>query len=90
MKIQNVVMAGSLESNDVLVTLRPTDNDKLFINLESIVQKQFANRIKKIIDDMLNEFNVESGDIHVQDRGALDCTLRARLETALSRAEEGR
>jgi len=86
-KVSKVVMAGSLESNDVLITLGPAEKGKRELVIESIVEKQFADRIRKVIMEVLEEFAVENAYIHVQDRGALDCTLKARMETAISRAK---
>jgi citrate lyase acyl carrier protein len=37
---------------------------------------------------MLEEFNIEEGNIKIQDMGALDCTIKARIETAILRLKE--
>ena len=42
MKIQGTAIAGTLESNDVLITLSPASNNKVEIDLSSIVKKQFG------------------------------------------------
>lgn len=88
MQITKAAMAGSLESNDVLITLRPWHEEEIELQIESIVKQQFSDRIEQVIRQVLEEFNVTSAHVQVQDRGALDCTLRARMETALTRAEE--
>jgi citrate lyase subunit gamma (acyl carrier protein) len=38
---------------------------------------------------MLDKFGVSDVHVILKDRGALDCTIRARLETALRRAAAG-
>jgi len=88
MKIEKMVMAGSLESNDLLVTLSPSEDNTLNLTIESIVKKQFGKRIKSIAKEMLKEFNVQKGNIRIQDMGALDCTIKARIETAILRIKE--
>ena len=83
------VVAGSLESSDVLVSLAPSKNGELDLQIESIVIKQFGRRIHGVAEEMLRQQSVQSGMIRIQDRGALECTLRARLETALARVQLG-
>lgn len=79
--------AGTLESSDTIVTAEPGD-DQLDIYIESIVLDQFGEEIKKTVIEVCNEFKVSSGKISVKDRGALECTIKARVETALFRAGE--
>ena len=86
MKIDKVAKAGSLESNDILVMVMPSGNKGIELELESIVMKQFGNQIRKVILDKLNEMGVENITVNAQDRGALDYTIRARVETAVKRA----
>ena len=84
MKILKVACAGTLESSDTYVELEPCD--ELDITIESVVEKQFGDRIEQAVKDVLAEHGVERAKIHVIDRGALDCTIRARVETAVLRA----
>jgi citrate lyase subunit gamma (acyl carrier protein) len=87
MKIIKPVLAGSLESNDVLITLRPSPRDVLELEIESIVSEQYSDRIREVVEEVLGTYGVESGLVIVQDRGALDFTLRARMKTAVLRAK---
>ena len=84
MKILKVACAGTLESSDTYVELEPCD--ELEITVESVVEKQFGDRIKQAVEDVLAECGVERARVRVIDRGALDCTIRARVETAVLRA----
>lgn len=88
MKVERTVIAGSLESNDVLITLRPSEEKEVKIVIESIVKKQFLGRIENAVKEVLDKFDVENACIYVQDKGALDCTLKARMETAVLRSKE--
>ena len=85
MKIGKRVTAGSLESSDVMVTLEPADSSELELMVDSIVEKQFGRRIREVASEMLEKSGLSSGIVRIQDRGALECTLRARIETAIER-----
>ncbi|MBU3196801.1 citrate lyase acyl carrier protein [Clostridium algidicarnis] len=88
MKISKVAKAGTLESNDVFIMVSPNEEDAVDIKLESIVMKQFGDQILKVIEETLKSLEVESVSLKVQDRGALDYTIKARVETAIKRAIE--
>lgn len=86
MEIIKPAKAGTLESNDILIMVYPNEEGKIEINLESIVKKQFGEVILQVIEDKLKEMSVESITIKAQDKGALDYTIAARVETAIMRA----
>jgi len=87
MKINKVAKAGTLESNDIQITLVPDDTVGVEIELESIVMKQFGDQIHKVLEEKAKELNLEGVRIQAQDKGALDYTIKARLETAVMRAQ---
>lgn len=86
MKITKVAKAGTLESNDILIMVMPNDSGKVELELESIVMLQFGDVIRQVILHKVEEMGVESITIKAQDKGALDYTIGARLETAIRRA----
>ncbi|MEW6549509.1 MAG: citrate lyase acyl carrier protein [Spirochaetota bacterium] len=86
MKANKTAAAGSLESSDALVTIRPSDGPEVEISVDSIVMKQFGRRIKSVAEEVVAASGLSGALVKVQDRGALECTLRARLETAIGRA----
>ncbi len=86
MKIVKTGMAGTLESSDVMITVRDNNGKGIEIHLQSIVEKQFGNQIRKVVQNFLERFSVEEGLIQINDRGALDCTIEARLAAAVYRA----
>ena len=86
MKITKVVKAGTLESNDILVMVMPNDNNTVELELESIVMLQFGDVIREVILEKVKEMDIESVIIKAQDKGALDYTIGARVETAIKRA----
>lgn len=87
MKVKKIAKAGTFESNDILIMVMPNEENKIEIELESIVLKQFGKAIRKTILDKLKELEVESVTVKAQDKGALDYIIRARIETAIKRAQ---
>ena len=85
-KIIQRATAGTLESSDVLVTLEPAQ-DGLDIELDSVVQNQFGDTILETVQEVLKELDVQDAKISIVDRGALDCVIRARVETAVLRGK---
>ena len=86
MEIIKSASAGTLESSDAYVEIEPTDNE-ITIALESVVEKQFGNKIRDAVKDVLAQNGVDSASVRVIDRGALECVIRARVETAIIRAK---
>ncbi len=78
--------AGTLESSDVYVELEPNEGG-IVIELESVVKRQFGESILKSAEEVLSEQGVTSAKLIITDRGALDCVIRARVETAIARAK---
>lgn len=85
MKIQNS-FAGTLESGDILVEISPSSKEGLTINLDSTVAYQFGEQIKSVIENTLRELGVDNAVVDATDKGALDCTIRARVTAAAVRA----
>lgn len=88
MKISSTAQAGALESNDVLVTVVPNQEGGVQVQLETkgVILKQFGKQIEQVVRDKAAEMGVEDVTIKVQDKGALNYTIRARVQTALERA----
>ena len=62
--------------------------DRLEIDVESTVKKQFEHLIRARIAAVLEKCAVTRARVRVSDRGALDYAIEARVETALRRAAE--
>lgn len=84
MDIIKTAKAGTFESNDIYIIIAPNQGVKL--EIESPVMAQFGDRIREVIEETLKINNVKNVYIKAQDKGALDFTIRARVETALKRA----
>ena len=86
MQIEKNAVAGTLESSDVFVTLEPRD-EGLEIEIDSVVKNQFGDAILRTVEDVLAELDVQNAKLSIVDRGALDCVIRARVETAVMRGK---
>ena len=84
MVIEKSAMAGTLESSDAQVTVEPGDG--LEINISSSVLNQYGRQIKATVLETLERLDVRDGKVTVVDKGALDCTLKARVECAVFRS----
>ena len=76
--------AGTMESSDVYVEIEPREKG-VEIRLESVVKGQFGDQIQTVVKEVLEQCGVENALVSVMDRGALDCVIRARVETAVKR-----
>jgi citrate lyase subunit gamma (acyl carrier protein) len=85
-EITKPAKAGTMESNDIYVMIQPNDNNGIELELDSIVMKQFGKQIEKVIREVLSELEVKNIKLTAKDRGALDYTIKARIETAVKRA----
>ncbi len=79
-------VCGSLESNDCLITVE--ESDKLEIIIESIVYDFFAEQIEDVIKNTLIEQGIAQIKVFCNDKGALDYTIKSRLEVAIKRMRE--
>jgi len=88
MKIIKQAIAGTLESSDLQVKVSPSPDDTLEIILSSEVIKQFGQQIRRVVDETLSKLQLTAGIIIIEDKGALDCAIRARLQTAVLRGAQ--
>lgn len=81
-------MAGTMESSDIHVIIEPKASDGVEVDLESIVIEQFGDQILSVIEASLRELGVDGVKVTAIDRGALDCTIKARVKAAAIRGLE--
>ncbi len=84
MKIEKSAMAGTLESSDAQVTVEPAEG--LELSIQSSVLNQYGRQIKATVLETLERLDVKDARVTVVDKGALDCTLKARVECAVFRS----
>ena len=89
MNIVREAYAGTLESSDLTVRIAPgTGGVEIFVT--SIVATQFGAAIKAEIANTLAQLGVASCIVTADDKGALDCVIRARVQAAVARAADGK
>ena len=77
-------LAGTLESGDIMITIGPGEG--LEVELQSSVEAQFGRQIRELIKETLEGLGVKDAHVQAVDKGALDCTIRARVTAAAVRA----
>ena len=87
MQIEKNAMAGTLESSDALVTVEPGEGG-VELELSSSVMNQYGRQIRATVLETLDRLGVTGGRVTVVDKGALDCTLKARVEAAVFRSAD--
>lgn len=85
MLIEKSAVAGTLESSDAQITVEPSA-DGIQLEITSSVMNQYGRQIKATVLDTLERLDVQNAHVTVVDKGALDCTLKARVECAVFRA----
>ena len=78
MDIVRPAIAGILESSDCQVNVD--------FSMESSVINQYGNQIRKVALETLKNLGVSDVKLTIVDKGALDCTIKARIEAAVYRS----
>ena len=86
MELKKTGMAGTVESGDILVELEQIGASGVQIELDSTVMGLYGRQIRQVIADTVAECGVDGVKVTASDKGALDCTIRARVKTAILRA----
>ena len=86
MEIRCRASAGTLESSDAYVEIEPGCGE-VDVQIQSVVAAQFGAQIERTVREVLEECGVDDVSIRVVDRGALECVLRALVETAILRGK---
>ena len=84
MIILKSAVAGTLESSDAMVTVEPGEG--LTLELSSSVMNQYGRQIRATVLETLDRLEVRDAVVTVVDKGALECTLKARVECAVFRS----
>ena len=86
MEIKQVAAAGTLESSDCMIVIKPAEEEGIHIELESIVKTTFGEQIVESVKDVIQGFGISSCAVEINDKGAIDCVIRARAKAAVCRA----
>ena len=78
--------AGTVESSDIYVEIEPLEaGSGIQLAVSSVVYAQFGEEIERVIKETLADLGAADVRVTASDRGAVDCTIRARVETAVCR-----
>ncbi len=79
-------IAGNEKSDDVLVKVQLDEVEGIAIDIKSKIKKIFGRHMEIAVREALSELNVENAKVEVEDFGALDFVIKARVKTAVKRA----
>jgi len=87
MKILQKSQVGTFESSDILILIEPVEeNTGRKIEIQSSVMFQYGENLKMLINSELDKFEIKDIHMIINDKGALEPTIKARLETAIKRS----
>lgn len=86
MELIKAGMAGTLESGDILIEIEKNENNGRLLFIKSPVEDLYGKKIRQVIAEVLDSYSVDNVTVKATDKGALDCTIRARMISALHRA----
>ena len=87
MEIKETASAGTIDKCDCLVTVSKGDGD-IEINLSSKVLYQYGDSIKNTILQTLKKLHINDVTVDVEDMGAFEYVIVARLEAAIYRSQK--
>lgn len=85
-EIQNPAVAGTLESSDLQIMIDKNVGQGIEIDLQSSVEFQYGKQIRSVIEATLKNMGIVDAKVSVVDKGALDCTIKARTIAVVHRA----
>jgi citrate lyase subunit gamma (acyl carrier protein) len=89
MKPKIAAQSGTFESSDVIFLIEPLpENSGRKLEISSTVMQQFGENFKRIVTEMLDQYDITDIHLIAKDKGALEPTIKARLETAILRSLE--
>lgn len=74
---------GKGVKSDCYVEFEPLESGGIHIELNSKVEAYYGNSIRKLATEILDFFEIKNGRLLIEDTGALDFVLAARIEAAL-------
>ena len=87
MEIKETASAGTIEKCDCLVTVSKGEGE-IKINLSSKVLYQYGDSIRNTILQTLKKLDVNDVTVDVEDMGAFEYVIVARLEAAIYRSQK--
>ncbi len=88
MELVKTGVAGTFESGDITIEIDKRESGGITIDLDSTVANQFGAQIQSVIEQAARDCGVLNAHVRAIDKGALDCTVRARVTAAIYRGAE--
>lgn len=88
LEIKKQAIAGTVESSDCQILIDQNPGKGIEIQLNSSVAKQYGKRIVQVVEETLKNLEIQDAKVLIEDKGALDCTIKARTIAAVHRAAE--
>jgi citrate lyase subunit gamma (acyl carrier protein) len=86
-RIRRQAQAGFNDKSDILVRIGPADpGSGIQLEMTSKVMSMFGKQIKTSVLEVLESYDLTDAMVLIQDQGALDYAIRARVQTAVERA----
>lgn len=74
---------GPKVRGDCFVTFDPKQNKRIEIRVDSKVSALFGEDIRLLAERVLHSFGIEQGQVHIEDSGAFDFVIAARIEACV-------
>lgn len=88
MKFKKAASAGTMDSCDISIRIEAGEAPGNLVTLSSVVERQYGEHIRRKIHQLLDSYALTGVAVNAVDRGALDCTIEARVICAIHRACE--
>ncbi len=82
-KIAQAGNKGEGVRSDCFVTMELTSSGGIVLDLKSKVKALYGDRIEALVMDILNFYQVKNAKIQIEDTGALDFVIAARMEAVI-------
>ena len=87
MELLKKAQAGTFESSDIMILVEPvSENSGRNLEIDSSVMLQYGDVLTNLINKVLDKYEIKDIHLIAKDKGALEPTIIARLETAFERA----
>ena len=83
--MSNVARAGTDIKSDVIVEIERREKGGIDLQVESTVGALFGRQIRQVVLSTLEKLGVTDAAVRLQDKGALDWVIQARVEAAVRR-----
>jgi len=88
MKIGTAGSADPKTKSDCFVSFETKNSGGIEIELKSKVMPMYGNAIRKLATEVLDFYEIKNAKLIIEDKGALDFVLAARIEAAIKQVVE--